>query len=432
MRSDDIRRTFLDFFQRLGHHRVPSASLVPDDPSLLLTGAGMVPFKPYFLGDRVPEHPRLMSRQRCVRTVDIDNVGHTTRHATSFEMLGSFAFGDYGRSEAIAWAWQLLTDGFGLDPDRLWITVYRDDDESPRLWRGVGVPDERIQRLGMADNYWSMSGPGPCGPNTEIFYDRGEGFGPGGGPAVNTERFLELWNLVFMEYERGEGDGKEDFPILGPLPGRHVDTGMGLDRMALVLQDVRHLCETDLLAPTLTRLQQLSGGDYASLGERTQVSYRVVVDHVRAAAFLIADGVLPSTDGRGYVLRRLLRRAMRHARQLGVDGPVLGELAGTVVDTSGPAWPRLEAARELIGQVVTREEQSFGRTLRRGMHLLYRALDGATGQLPGAVAFELHDSHGFPVDLTAEIAAEAGLLLDRTEFDRLMDEQRRRSQLARH
>ncbi|GAA1370401.1 alanine--tRNA ligase [Catellatospora chokoriensis] len=433
MRSIDIRRTFFDYFGQRDHHLVPSGSLIPDDPTLLLTNAGMVPFKPYFSGERVPEHPRAMSLQKCARTVDIDNVGHTTRHATFFEMAGNFSFGDFFKPEAIAWAYELVTEGYQLDRERLWVTVFRDDDEAISLWRRLGVPAERIQRLDMADNYWSMGVPGPCGPCSEIFYDRGDSYGRDGGPAVNSERFLEIWNLVFMQYERGAGDGKDSFPILGELPAKNIDTGMGIDRMALILQDARYICETDLVAPTMHRLQEITGEEYSTLPPKQQVSYRVITDHVRSAAFLVADGVLPSNEGRGYVLRRLLRRAVRHARLLGVEQPILDDLTGSVIGNLGDVWPELVGQRSLIGKVVTREEDTFDRTLRQGTKLLDTAIKQSRigGALPAETAFELHDTYGFPIDLTVEIAADAGLDLDRDRFAQLMDEQRRQAKAAR-
>jgi alanyl-tRNA synthetase len=365
--------------------------------------------------------------------VDIDNVGHTTRHATFFEMAGNFSFGDFFKPDAIAWAWELVTEGYRLDRDRLWVTVFRDDDEAISLWRRLGVPAERIQRLDMADNYWSMGVPGPCGPCSEIFYDRGDSFGRDGGPAVNSERFLEIWNLVFMQYERGAGDGKDGFPILGELPAKNIDTGMGIDRMALILQDARYICETDLVAPTLHRLQEITGEEYGSLPPKQQVSYRVITDHVRSAAFLVADGVLPSNEGRGYVLRRVLRRAVRHARLLGVEQPILDDLTGSVIDNLGDAWPELVGQRSLIGKVVTREEDTFDRTLRQGTKLLDTAIRQSrpSGALSAETAFELHDTYGFPIDLTVEIASDAGLDLDRDRFAQLMDAQRRQAKAAR-
>lgn len=427
MRSTEIRRIFLDYFAGLDHKLVPSGSLIPNDPTLLLTNAGMVPFKPYFLGEAVPDHPRVMSVQKCVRTVDIENIGHTTRHATFFEMLGNFSFGDYFKDEVVPWAYQLITEGYGLERDRLWVTVLRGDEETAGLWRRLGFPDERIQRLGVEDNYWSMGVPGPGGPSSEIFYDRGERFGTGGGPAVNNERFLEVWNLVFIHQLRGDSDTD----IRGDLPAQNIDTGLGLDRMALVLQGRDHLCETDLLAPTLRSLEQITGEGYATT--RSPISYRIVCDHLRAAAFLISDGVLPGTEGRGYVVRRLLRRVVRHGRLLGIEGPFLSDLVGTVITTMGTLWPELIARQPVIEQVVGREEEAFGRTLRQGTRLLDDAIRSVpSGRvLSGDTAFTLHDTYGFPVDLTAEIAGEAGLDLDRDRFAELMREQRDRAKAAR-
>jgi alanyl-tRNA synthetase len=432
MLSIDIRRTFLNFFEDRGHPQVPSASLIPEDSTLLLVNAGMVPFAPYFLGGhdgrRRPPHPRLMSLQKCLRTVDIEQVGKTTRHATCFEMLGNFSFGDYFKDEVVPWAYELLTEHYALDKNRLWVTVLDGDEETVELWRRLGFADERIQRLGVEDNYWSMGIPGPGGPSSEIFYDRGERFGPGGGPAVNNERFLEIWNLVFIHQLRGDSDTD----IRGELPARNIDTGLGVDRLALVLQDRTHICETDLLAPTLRRLQEITGEDYTIAPPRSQISYRIVSDHLRAGAFLIADGVLPGNEGRGYVVRRLLRRVVRHGRLLGIDGPFLGDLVGTVIDNLGGQWPELVTRRPVIEQVVGREEEAFDRTVRQGTRLLDVAILSAKpgGVLPGSTAFVLHDTYGFPVDLTAEVAEDAGLTLDRDEFGRLMQEQRRRAREA--
>jgi alanyl-tRNA synthetase len=431
MRSTDIRSTFLDFFTARDHRVVPSSPLIPSDPTLLLTGAGMDQFKPYFLGETTPEHARATSVQKCARTSDIDNVGRTTRHATFFEMLGNFSFGDYFKQEVIAWSWELLTEGFGLDPARLWITVYEDDDEAARLWRRIGVPAERIQRLGMADNFWSMGVPGPCGPSSELNYDRGPAFGREGGPAVDGERYVELWNLVFMQSRRGEGTGKDDFPIVGALPAKSIDTGLGLDRLATILQGVDTVCETDLLAPSFRLVQELAGRAYPGRdGSETSASFRVVAEHARSAAFLIADGVLPARDGRGYVLRRLMRRAIRHARLLGIDEPVLPALTGCVVDTLGPAWPELERHRSLVRQVVAAEEENFDRTLRQGSTLLDTAIKKAHTTLSGRTAFDLHDTYGFPIDLTVDAARSAGLTVDEDTFAALLEDQRRQAKQA--
>jgi alanyl-tRNA synthetase len=375
MRPELIRSTFLDFFGDRGHLLVPEGPLVPDDDSLLFTIAGMIQFKPYFLGTHQPPHPRLMSAQRCVRTVDIEAIGDTTRHATCFEMLGNFSFGDYFKSESMAWAWELL-DRFGLDRDRLWVTIFETDDETHRLWRRLGQPEERIQRLGRKDNYWEI--PGLGGPSTEMFYDRGPRFGVEGGPAVNPERYLEVWNLVFI----GE---------------RNVDGGMGLDRMALVLQGVDNVQELD---PLLPKVRELTGRDDAPKG------LRLITDHLRTSIVLARSGVVPGNNGSGYVLRRLLRRAMHHLYRLGVTGPVIGELTGE--------------------PVLEREEARFARTLRTGERLLHKEL-GRRGRIDGGTAFRLHDTYGFPVELTEEIARESGVDVDRAEFDTLMEQHRQRS-----
>ena len=434
MRSADIRKTFFDYFTSRGHTRVPSSPLVPDDPTLLLANAGMNQFKPYFLGEVPAPYPRAVSVQKCARTSDIDNVGKTTRHATFFEMLGNFSFGDYFKADVIRYAWELLTEHYRLDPDKLWITVYQDDDEALDLWRQVGVPAERIQRLGMDDNFWSMGVPGPCGPCSEVCYDRGPAFGPAGGPEANGERYLEIWNLVFMQNLRGDsaGGGKGDFPIVGELPNKSIDTGLGLDRIAAILQGVDTVCETDLLSPTLATVERLVGRRFPGRnGGDESVSFQVVTEHARSTAFLIADGVLPSNEGRGYVLRRLMRRAIRHARSLGIDRPVLAEVVGSVIDNLGDDWPELRNQRELITAVVTREEETFGATLRQGTRLLDAAIartrTSGDSQLAGETAFELHDTYGFPIELTLEAAHAAGLSVDQDRYAALLDEQRRRA-----
>jgi alanyl-tRNA synthetase len=432
MRSSDIRRTFLDYFTDRGHTRIPSSPLIPDDPGLLLTIAGMNQFKPYYLGESQPPQPRLTSVQKCVRTSDIDNVGRTTRHATFFEMLGNFSFGDYFKADTIAYAWELFTRHYPLDPDRLWITVFSEDDESVRLWRRVGVRQARIQRLGMRDNYWSMGVPGPSGPSSELCYDRGPRFGPEGGPAVNDERYVELWNLVFMQHLRGKGDGREDFPILGGLPTRNIDTGLGLDRLAAILQDVDTICETDLLAPTLDVVGELAGRPFPGHdGSPESVSFQVVTEHARSIAFLLADGVLPGNEGRGHVLRRLMRRAVQHARTLGIEAPVLAAVTGSVVANLGGTWPELVTGRPLIEAVSQHEEESFTSTLRQGGRLLDAAIGRIrrtdTTRLSGETAFELHDTYGFPIDLTIDAARVAGLTVDEERYAVLLDEQRRRA-----
>ncbi|WP_163510939.1 alanine--tRNA ligase [Fodinicola acaciae] len=432
MRSLDIRRLFVDFFTSHDHTRVPSSPLVPDDPTLLLTNAGMNQFKPYYLGDRTPPWRRATSVQKCTRTVDVENVGRTARHVTFFEMLGNFSFGDYYQERAIEYAWRVATEVYQLPENRLWITVYLDDDEAVRIWRRLGVPENRIQRLGKADNYWSMGVPGPAGPSSEINYDRGPAFGESGGPAVNGERYLELWNLVFMQDLRGDGDGKDDFPVLGPLPRRSIDTGLGLDRLAMVLQDVDGICQTDLVAPTLEVVGDVVGRRFPGRdGSDTSVSYQVIADHARCAAFLIADGVVPSNEGRGYVLRRLMRRAVRHARKLGVGELVLPAAMSSVVGNLGETWPELTRSASLIEAIATQEEESFGATLRQGTRLLDAAIARTTSaggtRLSGETAFELHDTYGFPVDLTVDAAREAGLTVDGDRYAALLDDQRRRA-----
>ncbi|WP_200261581.1 alanine--tRNA ligase [Streptomyces sp. HSG2] len=436
MESAEIRRRWLSFFEERGHTVLPSASLIADDPTLLLVNAGMVPFKPYFLGEATPPYQRATSVQKCVRTPDIEEVGKTTRHGTFFQMCGNFSFGDYFKEGACALAWELLTGardegGYGLDPERLWITVYEDDDEAERIWREVvGVPAERIQRLGKKDNFWSMGVPGPCGPCSEVNYDRGPEFGVEGGPAVNDERYVEIWNLVFMQFERGEGTSKEDFEILGDLPARNIDTGLGLERLAMILQDVRNLYEIDTSMAVIDKATELTGVAYGD-AEASDVSLRVVTDHVRTAVMLIGDGVTPGNEGRGYVLRRIMRRAIRNMRLLGATGPVVAELVDVVIGMMGQQYPELISERERIERVALAEEQAFLKTLKAGTNILdtavadTRAAGGSV--LAGDKAFLLHDTWGFPIDLTLEMAAEQGLSVDEDGFRRLMREQRERA-----
>lgn len=436
MESAEIRRRWLSFFEERGHTVVPSASLIADDPTLLLVPAGMVPFKPYFLGEVKPPFTRASSVQKCVRTPDIEEVGKTTRHGTFFQMCGNFSFGDYFKEGAIKLAWELLTTpvehgGYGLEPEKLWITVYQEDDEAEQIWRDVvGVPAERIQRLGKKDNYWSMGVPGPCGPCSEINYDRGPEFGVEGGPAVNDERYVEIWNLVFMQYERGEGTGKEDFPILGELPSKNIDTGLGLERLAMILQDVQNMYETDTLKVVIDKATQLTGVDYGKAHD-SDVSLRVVADHMRTSVMLIGDGVTPGNEGRGYVLRRIMRRAVRNMRLLGATGPVVQELVDTVIDTMGEQYPELVTDRKRIETVALAEEAAFLKALKGGTNILDTAVTetkAAGGTvLAGDKAFLLHDTWGFPIDLTLEMAAEQGLSVDEEGFRRLMKEQRDRA-----
>jgi alanyl-tRNA synthetase len=429
MQTHDIWCRFRDHFQSLDHTLVPSTPLPVDDPDLLFVSAGMVPFKPYFTGALPPPFPRAVSRQKCVRTTDIDEVGRTMRYNTFFQMAGNFAFADYFRAEAISYAWDLLTrstgeGGLGIDERRLWVTVYQDDDEAVALWRRIaGLPTSRIQRLGRVDNLWHMGVPGPCGPSSEIFFDRGPQYGPDGGPAVDTDRFMEIWNLVFMQDERGPGAG-EDYDILGPLPARNIDTGLGLERTAVVLQDVGSVYETDLLAPLLARATELSGRRYG-LDHDDDIRMRVVADHIRTALMLIADGVAPANNGRGYVLRRLIRRAVRSMRLLGVDEPVLGELLGVARVAMTPSYPEITSEFDRIDRVVRAEEVSFRRTLAAGARIFDLAAGSAS--LTGEQAFALHDTHGFPIELTLEVASERGLTVDESGFRALMERQRARA-----
>jgi alanyl-tRNA synthetase len=438
MKAAEIRDTFLSFFAEREHRIVPSASLVPSvhDPSVLLTTAGMQPFKPCFLGREEPPAPRLADVQKCFRTTDITEVGATARHLTFFEMLGNWSFGDYFKAESIPWGWELSTQGFGMDPGRIWVTVFGGDEElglgpdeeAISIWRGVGVPDERIVRLGRADNFWQAGPSGPCGPCSELYLDRGEDFGaPGERPGDDTDRFLEFWNHVFMSYDLGEDGG------LTELPTRNIDTGMGLDRMAAILQDAPSVFETDLLRPLVELAEELSGRSYAEGGAVTR-AMRIVADHSRGAAFLIADGVVPSNEDRGYILRRIMRRAIQQGRALGLEAPWLGRFAERAIEVMGDAYPELIAGRATIARWVGDEEESFGRTLERGTELLERLVAGAkeaeTSWIDAADAFKLHDTYGFPYDLTKELLAERGLSVDDGGFEELMEEQRQRARVG--
>ncbi|MGY0500127.1 alanine--tRNA ligase [Nocardia sp. FBN12] len=435
MQTHEIRRRFLDHFVRAGHTEVPSASLILADPNLLFVNAGMVQFVPYFLGQQTPPWATATSVQKCVRTLDIENVGITTRHNTFFQMAGNFSFGDYFKREAITLAWTLLTDsveagGYGFDPERLWVTVYLDDDEAERMWLEMGVPADRIQRRGMADNYWSMGIPGPCGPCSEIYYDRGPEYGVEGGPEADEDRYIEIWNLVFMQNERGAGISKDNFEILGPLPKQNIDTGMGVERVAFLLQDVDNVYETDLMRPIIDKAEELTGRSYG-VEHTDDVRFRVIADHARTAAMLIADGVNPGNDGRGYVLRRLLRRIVRSARLLGAEKPVMAELIKVVTDLMAPSYPELATDFSRIETVSVGEEMAFLKTLNTGETLFDNAATAVKSkggkQITGSDAFALHDTYGFPIDLTLEMAAEAGLSVDEDGFRTLMAEQRKRA-----
>ena len=444
METAEIRRRWLAYFEQNGHSVVPSASLIFDDPNLLFVNAGMVPFVPYFLGQREPTWQRATSVQKCVRTGDIEEVGKTSRHGTFFQMNGNFSFGDYFKEGAIDLAWGLLTGsqangGYGLDPERLWPTVFTDDDEAYSLWRDrIGVPAERIVRRDANDNYWSMGIPGPAGPSSEIFYDRGEQYGADGGPAVDEDRFMEIWNLVFMQEELSAFRGKTDFDVLGPLPRKNIDTGMGLERMASVLQGKDNLYEIDEVYPVLARAAELTGrvygaksGQSATSSHPDDVHLRVVADHVRSSLMLIGDGVTPGNEGRGYVLRRMLRRAVRAMRLLGYSDHALPQLLPVSKDRMKASYPELETDFARISQIAYAEEDAFRRTLDSGTTILDTAVAKAkkepTPQLSGASAFALHDTYGFPIDLTLEMAAEQGVAVDEPGFRFLMQEQRERA-----
>lgn len=436
MQTAEIRRRWLEFFESKGHTVVPSASLISEDPSLLFTVAGMVPFIPYMSGLVPAPYSRATSVQKCVRTLDIEEVGKTTRHGTFFQMNGNFSFGDYFKEEAIAFAWEFLTKsiadgGLGIDPQLLWVTVYKDDDESIAIWRDVAnIPMERIQRRGMKDNYWSTGQPGPAGPCSEIYFDRGPAYGREGGPEADEDRYIEIWNLVFMQYERGQGTGKDSFEILGELPKKNIDTGMGLERVAFLLQGVENLYEIDQVRPVLDLAARLSAKTYGASVE-DDVRLRVVADHVRSALMLIGDGVTPANDGRGYVLRRLLRRTVRSMRLLGVETPTFSLLFEASKNAMKDAYPELETEFERIHRTAVAEEEAFLRTLASGTSVLDEAIrttkTSNQNQLDGATAFLLHDTYGFPIDLTLEMAEESGLSVDRDGFKALMAEQRDRA-----
>ncbi|MGN6760944.1 MAG: alanine--tRNA ligase [Leifsonia sp.] len=436
MQTAEIHRRWLDFFAQRGHTVVPSASLISDDPSLMFTVAGMVPFVPYLTGVVPAPFPRATSVQKCIRTLDIDEVGKTPRHGTFFQMCGNFSFGDYFKEQAITFAWDLLTTsegegGLGFSPDDLWVTVYEEDEEAREIWgRVAGLPPERIQGLGKDTNYWSTGQPGPAGPCSEIFFDRGPAYGADGGPATDDDRYVEIWNLVFMQYLRGEGDGKE-FDILGDLPKKNIDTGMGLERVAFIKQGVDNMYEIDQVRPVLDRAAELAEKPYGNEAHEDDVRLRVVADHVRSALMLMADGVTPSNEGRGYVLRRLLRRTVRAMRLLGVESATFPELFPVSRDAMKAAYPEVATEFARISQLAYAEEETFLRTLVAGTSILDTAVattqKEGRKQLAGDTAFLLHDTYGFPIDLTLEMADEAGLTVDRTAFDRLMADQRSRA-----
>ena len=441
MNSADIRSRWLNFFessnsQKLTHTVVPSASLIADDPNLLLVNAGMVPFKPYFLGEVKPPYKRATSVQKCVRTLDIDEVGKTTRHASFFQMCGNFSFGDYFKEGAIALAWELLTrsvadGGYGFAENKLWVTVFENDDEAAQIWeKQIGIPKNRIQRRGVADNFWSMGIPGPCGPCSEIYFDRGKEYGKEGGPVADEDRYLEIWNLVFMQNIRGEGGDKNSFPIVGELPAKNIDTGLGLERTAALLQGVENIYEIDTTRIILDKASELTKVKYGS-NEQMDVSLRVVADHARTAMMLIGDGVTPGNEGRGYVLRRMMRRAIRNMRILGSQDLVITELLQSAISAMGPQYPELVTGGERILAVAQAEEDSFAQTLKSGTSIFDIAATELKNtkqkSLSADTVFRLHDTYGFPFDLTLEMAREKGLEVDEAGFRKLMNQQRDRA-----
>ncbi len=424
-----IRQTFLDFYAARGHQVLPSASLVPEDPTVLLTIAGMLPFKPIFLGQQLPEFPRVTTSQKCIRTNDIENVGRTARHHTFFEMLGNFSFGDYFKSEAISWAWELMTQVYGLPPERLVVSVFQEDEEAFAIWRDeIGIPAHRIQRMGEADNFWTMGATGPCGPCSEIYYD----FHPEKGDEYidleDDTRFIELYNLVFTQYNQ-DSDGQRT-----PLQSKNIDTGMGLERVAQVLQGVPNNYETDLILPIIKTAAEIAGIDYASADESTKVSLKVIGDHIRAVVHMIADGISAANVGRGYVLRRLIRRVVRHGRLIGIEAEFTLQVAETAIALSEDAYPKVRAKAKSIKAELQREEQRFRQTLERGEKLLAEILNQESTRtsktISGKDAFTLYDTYGFPVELTEEIALEQGLSVDRDGFEVEMERQRSQSQEA--
>ncbi|MEB3294313.1 MAG: alanine--tRNA ligase, partial [Synechococcales bacterium] len=420
-----IRQTFLDFFADRGHQPLPSASLVPEDPTVLLTIAGMLPFKPIFLGQQSPEFPRATTAQKCIRTNDIENVGRTARHHTFFEMLGNFSFGDYFKSQAIAYAWELTTQVFAIPPERVVVSVFEEDDEAFAIWRDeVGVPVQRIQRMGAADNFW-VSGPtGPCGPCSELYYDFHPERGEDNIDLEDDTRFIEFYNLVFMQYNR-DAEGN-----LTPLQNKNIDTGMGLERMAQILQQKPNNYETDLIFPIINTAANLASIDYAKAAEDTKVSLKVIGDHVRSVVHMIADGITASNEGRGYVLRRLIRRVVRHGRLIGIHEDFTVKVAETAIQLSETQYPNVRQREEFVKSELQREEQRFRETLDRGEKLLEDILARVQQEIPGEDAFVLYDTYGFPLELTQEIAAEKGLTVDTAGFEVAMEQQRSRAKAA--
>ena len=429
MSSDEIRKSFLEFFEKKGHKILPSASLIPDDPQLLFTVAGMVPFKPIFWGKVKPVYTRIATCQKCLRTVDIENVGKTPRHHTFFEMLGNFSFGDYFKEEAITWAWEYVTQVLGVPEEKLWVSIYEEDEEAYRIWREiVGVPSERIVKMGKEDNFWGPAGPtGPCGPDTEIFYDTGIDEGCPKGeictPSNSEGRFVEIWNLVFTEYYQDE-EGK-----LHPLPRKNIDTGAGLERIAAMMQGVYSNFETDLFKPIIEEIENVTNVQYGQDKEK-DISIRVIADHIRAITFLISDGVFPSNEGRGYVLRRIIRRALRHGALLGMKKPFLHKLVPVVVEKMGKVYREIVEKEKLSKEVLKGEEERFLKTIEQGLNILEKIMEKSEGVIPGEEAFKLYDTYGFPIELTVEIAKERNIKVDMEGFKKLMREQKERARKA--
>ncbi|HUI49706.1 MAG TPA: alanine--tRNA ligase, partial [Acidimicrobiia bacterium] len=423
--ADELRRAFVDFFAERGHVHVPSASVIPVDRSLLFTVAGMVPFKPYFTGEETSPYARAVSVQKCIRAGgkhnDLDDIGRTNRHFSFFEMLGNFSFGDYFKTDAIPWAWEFYTGVLKLDPDRLWVTVHEEDDDAADIWRErVGFPAERIQRLG-EDNFWRMGDTGPCGPSSEIFWDLGPDFGPDGGPATEADRYIEIWNLVFMQFDQ-QADGTRV-----PLPKPSIDTGAGLERNLMVVQGKTSIWDIDAFVPLRAAAERATGAR-SGVEENTDVSLRIIAEHARATTFMVGDGVRPSNQERGYVLRRIIRRAVRHAYLLGARDVVMPAMIDAVVDAMSNAYPELLSAHGVVRKIVEREEESFRATLQRGVDMLSDIVDDR--DVSGDDAFFLHDTLGFPIDLTREIAGERGRAVDLAGFDERMQEQRVRARAA--
>ncbi|MBO8160360.1 MAG: alanine--tRNA ligase [Thermosipho sp. (in: Bacteria)] len=429
MRSEEIRKLFLEFFEKKNHKILPSASLLPDDPQLLFTVAGMVPFKPIFWGKVDPVYPRVATCQKCLRTTDIENVGRTPRHHTFFEMLGNFSFGDYFKQEAIEWAWEFVTEILKIPEEKLWISVYEEDDEAYEIWRKLGIPSNKILKLGKEDNFWGPAGPtGPCGPDTEIFYDTGievpvsDGETPN--PANTEGRFVEIWNLVFTEFYQDENG------MLHPLKRKNIDTGAGLERIAAMMQGVYYNFDTDLFIPIIDRICNVLDVEYGK-NEKNDVSIRVIADHIRAITFLISDGVLPSNEGRGYVLRRILRRAARHGTLLGAKEPFLFKIVDSVITKMSPIYPEIKEKEEFVKKIIVGEEERFLQNLTRGLELVEKIAKENNGVINGESAFKLYDTYGFPIDILRDIAEENNYKLDEEGFKKYMEQQRKRAREAK-